>query len=264
MTVCGEKVAKQYARMRLLLSGGSAKVARAAAPGKFTISSGKGSILVDADVLRALAACGAVKRSRDRISLAGGVATPGRPDRVETGDRTGRRDTQATVIESDGIATQVEINLSESPLGQLMRLKGKDGQAFLTQFEFEAGERLRGDYTRGCIMPRLGANWEAGVSSGRRGDGLADLTDASLAARQRVDRALAAVGPELSGLLVDVCCFLKGLETVERERSWPVRSAKIILKAALCALSRHYRPAAAPKSAHALHWGAGDYRPSLR
>ena len=91
------------------------------------------------------------------------------------------------------------------------------------------------------------------------------MTDLALAARQRVDAALQAVGPEFSGLLMDVCGFLKGLELVESERHWPRRSGRIVLELALGHLARHYgigaRPA--PASAPMRHWGAADYRPSL-
>ena len=90
-----------------------------------------------------------------------------------------------------------------------MRRRSKEGSAFLTDQEFRAGERLRSDYTRANIMPRLGANWIAAVAGGRRASGgsIAELTDAIVAARHRVDKAIAAVGPELSGVLIDVCCF---------------------------------------------------------
>jgi hypothetical protein len=177
------------------------------------------------------------------------------------------RDLETIAIEGDGGRSLVLANLAESPLGQLARRKARDGSPFLSAAEFSAGERLRADYTRGQIMPRLGANWTASVASGRRAGagGILDLTDAALAARQRVDRAIAAVGPELSGILIDVCCFLKGLELVEAERGWPVRSAKIVLKTALGVLGRHYDPHIAQRRGppRTVHWGAEDYRPRI-
>lgn len=187
---------------------------------------------------------------------------------VQPNTSTDRRDIELAEVHVAGAPIVVPVNMSESPLAALARLRRKDGCPFLNSAEWRAGERFRGDYTRGRIMPRLGANWEASVSSGRRDiNGLADLTDAAVAARLRVDKALEAVGPELSGVLVDICCFLKGLELVEVERHWPVRSAKVMLKAALAALARHYEPvAAAPgrRIAHPLHWGSEGYRPPIK
>jgi hypothetical protein len=160
-------------------------------------------------------------------------------------------------------------NPEESPVASLARrTAGRD--AWLAPHAVTAAERLRRDFEIGGLQPRVTANWSASVATRRRsgdGAGLADLTDMALAARLRVDRAIEAVGPELAGVLVDICCFLKGLGTVERERQWPARSAKLALRLALDALARHYglKPAAEGRagSSGIRHWGDGDYRPEI-
>jgi len=245
---------KARSRVLRFLAQGAATLADAAAREKVLLDAGeRGTISVERTVLAALVRSGDLKMSGGRIVLAGVE---------ERGLAKSHRDIGTMTIDLGGSSETVAVNWSESPLGQLMRRKGRDGQAFLTAGEFQAGERLRADYTRGQIMPRLGANWVASVSSGRRDGGIADLTDAALGARIRVENAIRAVGPELSGILIDVCCFLKGMETVEMERGWPVRSAKIVLKTALGALSRHYNPNG-QRPRQTLHWGAEDYRPVI-
>jgi hypothetical protein len=52
-------------------------------------------------------------------------------------------------------------------------------------------------------------------------------------------RALMAVGPEVAGILVDICCELKGLEDAEKANGWPQRAGKVVLQIALTRLAKH-------------------------
>lgn len=253
------KTQPEKAKSRILrfLAQGTATIADAAAREMVLLDADeRGTVSAERKLLADMARSGELIMAGGKI----GLAAAGKRRPAEN-----HRDIGTMTVDTDAGRDIVVVNWSESPLGQLMRRKGRDGEMFLTSAEFQAGERLRADYTRGQLMPRLGANWVASVSSGRRDGGVADLTDAALGARIRVENAIRAVGPELSGILIDVCCFLKGMETVEMERGWPVRSAKIVLKTALGVLSRHYNPQSGRerRPRQMLHWGAEDYRPSI-
>lgn len=262
-----DEVSRARLRAARFLAAGPAELRRAAQDGKLLLHSPrKGAAAFSREAIERLVRDGLVRRAGGRIGLSPeGAAFLKRLDGGEEGFGSQHRELAQIRIVTEAGAQTATANLAESPLGQLARRKAKDGRPFLAEREWQAGERLRADYDRGRIMPRLGANWDAAVASGRRDGGAAELTDAALAARQRVEKALRAVGPELSGVLVDICCFLKGFETVEAERGWPVRSGKVLLKTALGALARHYDPGTErvrPGEA-ILHWGAENYRPSL-
>jgi hypothetical protein len=156
----------------------------------------------------------------------------------------------------------VLVNECESPLAWLARRKGRDGRTMISPKQLIAGEKLRADFTRGQLSPRVTSDWSAPTGRSRQpGGGAGEMTDLIVASRQRVRLAMEACGPEFSGLLMDVCCFLRGLEEVERERGWPLRSAKIVLQLALDRLARHYGlrdEARGETSAHVRTWLAGD------
>lgn len=266
-----ENTGKAGRRILRLLSRTDARIEPASTPGTLLFNAGeRGIVAARRELVDALVKLGLIAVAGGVVSITqAGRELAGRPPVDQGPAFGGNREIELAEISAPDGAIVVPVNLAESPLAMLARRRGKDGKPFLAEAEWKAGERFRADYTRGQIMPRLGANWAASVSSGRRGaaSGIADLTDAALAARLRVEKAVEAVGPELSGVLIDVCCFLKGLELVESERGWPVRSAKVVLKTALAALARHYDPPSGRgqrKPAHALHWGAEGYRPVIR
>jgi hypothetical protein len=162
-----------------------------------------------------------------------------------------------------------ELNVAESPLAWLYRRTDRYGRPLISQAQFEAGERLRSDFERGHMSPRLTVNWSSagGVSPGSaRPDYEIELHGHAIAARERVRAALAAVGPELSGILIEVCCHLRGLAEVERDSGWPQRSAKVVLLMALTTLARHYGLISSGDETRSRlrHWGGENYRPEIQ
>lgn len=173
----------------------------------------------------------------------------------------------------NGSRRPVIVNDGESPLGWLRRRKDRDGRALISVEQYEAGERLRRDFTGAQLTPSVTANWGAMASSRRSRraapGGPADISDAVLASKKRFYAAIEAVGPDMAGILVDVCCHLYGLSDVENRYGWPRRSGKVIVSIALSALARHYglvAPEDAPGSdarRGLRHWGSDDFRPTL-
>lgn len=155
-----------------------------------------------------------------------------------------------------GIEDLVVVNQAESPLAWL------HARGAIEDVQFEAGERLRRDYTLAQLEPRLCTDLSAPVVLGGSGPKAAFISDTVLAAKQRLSKALGAVGPGLSDLLFDVCCALKGLEATEKEKSWPRRSGKVVLMLALDRLADHYGLRPAPASSRLRSWSADNLEPA--
>jgi DNA-binding MarR family transcriptional regulator len=150
---------------------------------------------------------------------------------------------EAQVAEPGGKSRKLRVNLAESPLAVLARRTGSDGKPFLTPDLVQAGERLREDFERAQMGPRVGQNWDRFLTAGDRGGFLNDsgLAEGPRAARARVSDALDDLGPGLADVVLRVCCFLEGLESAEKRLGWSARSGKVVLKIGLQRLLRHYQ-----------------------
>jgi len=255
----------QAARLLRFLRAGSASLTEAGKPGTILLDGGsRGTIAVERTLLARAMKTGLVAVDAERNCRLNDSSRCKQEAVADTLAASAQKPVGATIAGPQG-PDKVTINLAESPLSLLASRRDRNGRRFLSAVECAAGERLRRDYERACLMPRLGINWERPIVGSRHagiGDGQLDFPEAVLAARIRVEKAIETVGPELAGVLVDICCFLKGLQQVEAERGWPARSAKIMLKSALAALDRHYRPQNA-RVRRAFHWGAPGFRPTM-
>ncbi|MEI9887506.1 MAG: DUF6456 domain-containing protein [Rhizomicrobium sp.] len=140
-----------------------------------------------------------------------------------------------SIIDARGEARRVTVDDAESPL---TRLKAR---GLVDAMQYEAGEKLRADFTLAGLSPRLGVDYAAPLQTRSRGKLAGRLmTDSVLAAKQRFTAAMRAVGPGLSDLLFDVCCHWRGLEEAEQAKGWPSRSGRVVLGIALDRLAEHY------------------------
>ena len=131
----------------------------------------------------------------------------------------------------------VTFNAAESPLGWLF------ARGLVTQRQFDAGERLRTDWERAQLAPRVTMSWDAApVSRGRGGStDRPDLSGTQIDAKRRFDAALAAAGPGLADILWRIVCAGEGMRDAETALGWPARAGKLVLAFALDRVANYYR-----------------------
>ncbi|WP_230531885.1 DUF6456 domain-containing protein [Microvirga roseola] len=149
------------------------------------------------------------------------------------------RETETATVETEAGPARVRVDAEESPLDWLRRRKGRNGEPMIDEASYQAGERLRMDIVLAGLLPGVTSRWDAMPRSAGPVSP-SDSTDRMIAARQRLRSAFDAVGADFSDLLMDLCGFMKGLELIERERRWPPRSAKVVVRLALARLAEHY------------------------
>ncbi len=137
-----------------------------------------------------------------------------------------------------------ELLAADTPLAWLRLRKDREGNPLISDLEFAAGARLRADYLRALQVPSVTTCWRQDNARTDHAttsqNAFADHLDRTIAAKARLNAALAALDPEIAGVVVDVCCHGLGLTDIEANRKWPPRSAKIPLGIGLRGLAAHY------------------------
>lgn len=128
------------------------------------------------------------------------------------------------------------INLAESPLARLAAGEA----AFLERHHVEAGERIRRLVERAQLQPRLTMTYSASRTAGNQQQTATDISDLAADARKALADIHHLLPRDCAGVVLDVCGLLKGLQEVERDRGWPRRSAKLVLRIGLEQLAQHY------------------------
>jgi hypothetical protein len=141
----------------------------------------------------------------------------------------------------------VTVNLGESPLGWL-RARG-----LVSDRQFEAGERLRGDFERAALGPRVTMQWDDVRVDRSRGSESLDPHLGHVQSKRRFDAALAAIGSGLNDVAWRVICAGESVPAAERALGWPARAGRLVLTMALDRLADHYRlPGTARDDARAV------------
>jgi hypothetical protein len=157
------------------------------------------------------------------------------------------RDMGPREVVEDGLLRNLRSNLAESPLSGLARRKDRDGMPFLPRDLVAAGERLREDFELSQMGPRVTQNWDSFLTGHDKwaSDASRDTGQGAgaQAARDRVAKALSDLGPGLGDVALRCCCFLEGMENLEKRMGWSARSGKIVLRIALQRLQLHYERA---------------------
>lgn len=150
----------------------------------------------------------------------------------------GHADERPAGISGMAFARSVTVNAVESPLGWLL------ARGLLSRRQYDAGERLRSDWERAQLAPRVTMTWDsAPVARGRRGSAppAPDLRGAQIDAKRRFDAAIASAGPGLADILWRVVCAGDGMRDAETALGWPARAGKLVLTLALDRVAEYYR-----------------------
>jgi hypothetical protein len=207
-----------------------------------------GAAVPDADGMYRIGSAALGRQDIDRLHHGGVLELTGNICRPRAEARTWLRRqllAGAELGEQHRVTTRkpdgTRINLTESPLSRLAVAAAGEATPFLEKHQVEAGERVRRLAERARLQPRVTMNYSGAHTAGGKGAATAaEITDMAAEARVELARLYRLLPRECAEVILDVCGLCKGLQTIETERGWPRRSAKLVLRIGLEQLAQRY------------------------
>lgn len=121
------------------------------------------------------------------------------------------------------------------------RLKSSSGVPFFDPHHLLAAQKFTHMFEVSGQRPHITVNYDSfHVPKTSHGAASLTMSEHAVTAQQSLNHIHERLGGELYNMLVDICVFEKGLGQVEKERHWPRRSGKFMLKVALDQLAVYW------------------------
>ena len=160
---------------------------------------------------------------------------------------------------------KVAFNQNENVILKLNKKYDKKGNPIISLEQMNAAIKLQKDYEKAQLRQKITLNWESFKNKTQKNKKYTQYTQSETGsrARKRLQNALNYVGPELTPILIKICCMEHGLTQTETNLQIPKSSARIILQIALTRLARYYGFEQKTDKIPINHWGAQDYKPKI-
>lgn len=113
-------------------------------------------------------------------------------------------------------------------------------QGFLEPHHLEAARRVARLFERAHLVQRTTMHYSPLPAAGRNTGTRGEITDMAAEARKALAGIYKSLPADCAAVVIDVCCYDKGLQAIETERNWPRRSAKLVLRIGLDHLAAQF------------------------
>lgn len=147
----------------------------------------------------------------------------------------------------------------------MLRTEGLPRLGFLEPHHIETARRVARLFERAHLAQRVTMHYSPMPTAARNTGTPNQITDMAAEARRAMADIFRTLPADCAAVVIDVCCYEKGLQAIETERGWPRRSAKLVLRIGLDHLAERFGlapVATGPRAEESRGWMDDGARPT--